>query len=58
MATIKFFNGDIPPRLKKGEPATNGEALFLGKGRSQYFKFNPELIGNYHYEELFPPSLV
>ncbi len=39
MATIKKFKGVIPPVLKDGEIATNGEFLFLGIGNDDYLAF-------------------
>ena len=47
MATIKMFKGDIPPMLKRGEWATNQQAVYLGgddKGHKMFQSvFNSEV---------------
>ena len=39
MATIKGFIGKVPPILKKGELATDGNAIFIGKKKGRVEKF-------------------
>jgi hypothetical protein len=50
MATIKIFKGDTPPILKRGEWATNHQAVYLGgddKGHKMFQGvFNPEVNQN------------
>ncbi len=49
MATIKMFNGDIPPTLKKGEWASNGIFAYLGIGSRKYIVFAG---GEVNFEEI------
>ena len=39
MATIKKFKGDIPPVLKKGELATDGDSIYLRLDNGKIEKF-------------------
>ena len=40
MATIKQFKGTTPPVLKKGELASNKDAIFLGKENGKFTEFS------------------